>query len=158
MDYEKIKFDISFITQYWNNPPSATIYIDNVELFNGKISTSGTISFYHELVFGPHQLSIRRTGKTNDEVKLHEDGTWADQLLILDQIKIDGIDIKNIVESKSWNEPVYPEPWASEQSAQGQILEEKIIAETHFGHNGTWRLNFSSPFYQFLYNAMDNQI
>ena len=146
---ENIKFEISFESQFHNIPPKAEIYIDNVLKWSGSIdSKSKTIEFYHTLKFSvEHQLSIRRYNKYPQLDK-------QDQLLTLTKLKIDGVDIRNIVWSQSWNEPEYPEPWASQQRSRGIELEEKVIAETCWGHNGTWRLNFTSPFYKFIMNWM----
>ena len=46
--------------------------------------------------------------------------------------------------------PDYPEPWASEQKANGVQLEEQVPGELYLGHNGVWRFNFTSPVYKFL--------
>lgn len=146
---ETIKFEIVFDSQFDNIPPSAEVYVDNELKWTGLIdSKSYAVEFAHTLDFSvDHQLSIKRGNKSQQH-------NGQDQLLTLTKLKIDGVDIRNIVWSQSWNEPQYPEPWASQQRAQGVELEERVIAETCWGHNGTWRLNFTSPFYRFIMNWM----
>lgn len=145
---EKIKFEIFLDTEYWDRPPYAELLIDKTQKFIGPVDNAclQPIVFEHELLFNQtHQLSIRRFGKTNDQVKEN-----LNQTLSIDKILIDGINIRNIMWAYSWNEPDYPEPWATQQRELGVILEDKIPAETVFGHNCTWRLDFTSPFYRFI--------
>jgi|688.fasta_scaffold325873_2 hypothetical protein len=154
---EIIKFIIEFKSDYWDLPPGVTISVDDTIKFDGLVTETNTnINFVHTLTFDqPHQLAITRYNKDDTQRQCDFDGTVRDQLLTITRIIIDGIDIKNIIQSQSFNEPIYPEPWASEQKQLGIVLDKLVIAETCFGHNGTWRLNFTSPFYKFLYNSMD---
>lgn len=146
---EIITFEIFLNSQFDNIPPSADVYVDDELKWSGLINDpTYTIKFEHTLNFSvPHQLSIKRSNKSHQH-------NGQDQLLTLTKLKIDGVDVRNIMWSQSWNEPEYPEPWASQQRAQGIELEEKVLAETCWGHNGTWRLNFTSPFYRFIMNWM----
>lgn len=146
---ETIKFEIFFDSQFDNIPPSADVYVDNELKWSGLVDQkSYTITFTHTLEFSTdHQLTIRRGNKTHQH-------NGQDQLLTLVKLKIDEVDIRNIMWSQSWNEPEYPEPWASQQRSQGVELEQRVIAETCWGHNGAWHLNFTSPFYRFIMNWM----
>ena len=154
---ETIDFQIKFISNYWNNPPWACVLVNDVIKFDGAITeNTSLIKFSHTLEFdSTHCLTIKRSGKSNNEIRKNIDGTIEDQILIIDQIKIDGVDIRNILYTDSYNQPVYPVAWAKEQISAGLTLEKYVPGETHLGHNGTWRLNFTSPFYQFLINKMN---
>ena len=154
---EIIKFIIEFKSDYWDLPPGVTISVDDTIKFDGLVTETNTnINFVHTLTFNqPHQLAITRYNKDDTQRRCDADGTVRDQLLTITLFILDGIDIKNIIQTQSFNEPIYPEPWASEQKQMGIVLDKLVIAETCFGHNGTWRLNFTSPFYKFLYNSMD---
>lgn len=150
MNSEIIKFKFEFYPEYLDNDfPYASILIDNEVKFNGPISDDQcSICFSHTLEFDQtHQLTIKRYAKTNKP-----------QQLTIERISIDGIDIRNIIWVDSYNEPIYPEPWASQQRAAGVKLEKRVIGETCFGHNSTWTLNFTSPFYKFLYDWMDGNL
>lgn len=152
---ETMAFEIILRAEFWDKPPGVEIFVNDQSLFNGLIDNSCyTINFSSTVdLNAEHQLSIRRFNKTTDQTR-YDGQQLLDQLLYIDRISVDGINIRNIIWSKSWNEPVYPEPWATEQRSQGIELQEKIPAETCLGHNGIWRLNFSSPFYKFIMDWM----
>jgi hypothetical protein len=52
-------------------------------------------------------------------------------------------------------EPVYPEPWASEQSAAGVILQSHLSPHTYLGWPGTWTLTFELPVFSWIHNIQD---
>ncbi len=148
---EKILFELSLISIYWKDPPGLEIYLDDVHKFQGLVvDQSVVIKFTHELAFGDHTLQMRRTGKTNHQIRKNEDGEIEGQDLKIDYIKIDGVNIRNMIWTNSYYEPEYPEPWASQQRALGIELESHVLGETWLGHNGIWNLKFTSPFYRFL--------
>jgi hypothetical protein len=152
---ETILFELSFISDYWKDPPGLEIYIDNVQKFQGLVVDQSTvIKFAHELAFGDHILQMRRTGKTNNQTRKNEDGEVESQDLKIDYIKIDGVNIRNMIWTNSYYVPEYPEPWASQQRALGIEIESQVPGETWFGHNGVWNLKFTSPFYRFLMDWM----
>jgi hypothetical protein len=153
MQTEHIKFEIAFKTNWWLSPPIAAIYLDDCEKFNGDIVEDTIIKFSHSLSFIDHKLSIHRSGNSNRQVRMTEFGHQG-QDLIIDWIKIDGVNIRNLIWTNSINTPIYPEPWASEQCAAGIELEKHVLGETHLSHNGVWSLNFTSPFYRFLMDWM----
>ena len=109
-----------------------------------------------------------KMGETSDRVKeiqkllgLKDDGQYGvgTQKAVIafqkeNKIKIDGVDIKNIIWTYSINIPEYPEPWASEYVTAGNILEKEVIGATKFGHNGIWYLDFTSPFYIYIMQWM----
>ena len=88
----------------------------------------------------PHTLELIRSGKSTETA----------QMLHIKTIKLDNIDLKNLVLSRSTFDPEYPEPWASEQIANGVKLENQIQGEMYLGHNGVWRFEFTSPIYKLL--------
>ena len=153
MNSEIIKFKLDLIPYYWDKAPGATILVDNEIKFNGLITESITVSFSHSLNFGSHQLIIKRFNKTNQQVRF-VDGVIESQLLSIKKIIIDDINIRNLIWNNSYNEPDYPEPWATQQRNDGVILEKFVKGETHLGHNSIWRLDFISPFYQFIFDSL----
>jgi hypothetical protein len=156
MNCETIEFELHLLSEYWNKPPMAKIAVDEVEYFNGPVAKGlQIIKFTHTCDFDKsHRLSLTRSGKDDSQCVMLPNGRQLDQKLILEKLKIDSIDIRNIVWSQSINIADYPEPWASEQRAAGNILEEEAIGVTTFGHNGTWKLDFTSPFYIFIMRWM----
>ena len=153
---ETITFELHLLSEFWNTPPLATITLDGCEYFNGPVPAGSTVvKFTHTCEFDqPHRLTLDRQGKTVDEIRTEPDGTRSEQYLTIEKIKIDGVDIRNIIWTYSVNVPIYPEPWASMQIATGNQLNKEVIGETRFGHNGTWHLDFTSPFYIFIMHWM----
>ena len=155
MPTENIKFEFWLNSQYWKSPPIVEIKIDSISKYYKLVESHGInyISFSHELEFDKNYLiQLFRQGKDDSQVRVNHDGTIDDQILIIEKIKIDGINIQNLIDKYSWNEPEYPEPWATEQRNLGITLEEQVLSETNFGHNGVWNLKISSPFYQYMIN------
>lgn len=155
MSQEIIKFSFHFRSEYWDKPPMIAIQLDKQEQFRGEITaTNNVIEFQKPLTFGKHTLSIDRYNKSNSQTKIMPDGSVKDQLLILEKVIIDGIDIKDIVNHYSYTKPSYPEPWASLEKRKGNVLPEYVRGETCWGHNLTWTLKFTSPFYLYVMNWM----
>lgn len=153
---ETISFELYFRPVYWDLPPKVKIFVDDVcHIAEDVTDINNYFKFQHTLEFNKkHRLQIYRYNKLDTQCVVSEDGTLKDQLLIIDKIKIDGINIRNIIDYCSYNEPEYPEPWATQERQCGVVLEQRVIAETVFGHNGLWTLEFTSPFYMFLSSWM----
>lgn len=151
---EKIKFNFNVTSEFWDLPPKIDILVNQDIIWSGPVdSPRQDIVVFHELTLGQdYVLSIRRYNKDNTQCKVSEDGSIKDQYLILNSVKIDDIDIQNLIWHNSWFEPIYPTEWALQQQQQGIILEDKVPGETWLSHNGTWYFKFSSPFYKFVIN------
>lgn len=155
-DQETIIFDIWIGAEFWDKPASIEVSLDNEVKFAStlflpgvqKFSFSATLDFVSQ-----HRLTIKRFGKTIDQTKVIN-GVLQDQIVWLEKLLIDGIDVQHLVHSSSLYFPEFPEPWASEQIKEGIELEYPVISGTHWGHNGVWQLDFTSPFYKFLLNSM----
>lgn len=148
---EKISFELCFRSIYWDLPPVVEVLIDSVSICKEPaVNKEHCIKFFRELDFGQHQLQISRSNKFDDQCKISDDGIMQDQYIVLEKIKIDGIDIQNLIWYRSWYEPDYPKEWAAQQKAKGIDLESKAIGETWWSHNGIWRFDFFSPFYKFV--------
>lgn len=146
MNKETIKFNILLESTFWDKPPKVQVFVNDVLKFQGEVIKSQNVVFNADLEFNrQHKLTIIRQGKTPDQTQGNKD-----QLLIISSIEIDGVNIRDIVFTKSKFIPEYPESWAFEQASNGIDLEKEIIGETILGHNGIWYLDFSSPFYRFL--------
>ena len=149
---ENIFFDIILESTYWDRPPKLEILVDGDQIGKYTIDQfESHIRFKRVMTFDQtHTLELRRTGKTNDQTKIMPDGSLKTQMLKIKTIKLDNIDLKNLVLHSSNFEPNYPEPWASEQQKLGIILETQVPGELYLGHNGVWKFNFNSPIYKFL--------
>lgn len=142
---ELIKFKFGFSSTYWNTPPHIEIAIDNTVYYSGHLHKyKMPIEFTVPLTFADHILQIKRTGKTLAESR-HVDGEWETQSCSLEHLTVDGINIRNILWSKSTFVPVYDETQAGDPVIDGECI---------FGYNGTFNLNFSSPFYQYVVDCV----
>lgn len=151
---EHIRFQFDFIAEFWDLPPCVQIQIDDHVAWSGPITAKkSTVEFWHELEFNvPHAIVLKRSNKHQDQCQLLDDGRRLDQYVIIDHVIIDDIDIQNLIWHRGWYEPDYPEQWRQEQETNGVVLETQVIGETWLSHNGTWRFEFTSPFYQFVIN------
>jgi hypothetical protein len=149
---ENIYFDILLESTYWDRPPELEVVVDGDSVGKYIVDQPNFhIRFRRVMRFDqPHMLELRRTGKTNDQTRVLADGTFETQMLHVKTVKLDNIDLRNLVWHSSQFEPDYPEPWATEQQEQGVKLEKQVVGEMYLGHNGTWRFEFTSPIYKFL--------
>ena len=139
---EHIKFEIHLDIECSRVRPRIKIYVDKQFVFSRSMDLgSHVIKFEYTCDFGDHELRILRSGKTNK---------CPEQSVELKRVIIDGIDIRNIIWINSYNKNIWPDPWASQQREAGVVLEDPVIGETVFGHNCTWTLPFTSPFYKYV--------
>lgn len=141
---ETINFEIILENTYESIKPCVDVVIDDHVVYSKDISKkTSVIKFSHQLdLEKSHTLKIKRKNINKSSNDLG--------LLWLDTLKIDDIDIQHIVWTKSFDFPDFPEPWYSNQIAAGMIFEYPVNGGTHWGHDGEWRLEFTSPFYKFL--------
>lgn len=151
-DSENIYIDLLLEGDYWDRPPVVDVIIDDQLIQTHTVdSYQYRIRFKHQLRFDqPHVLQLNRRGKTDDQNKLLPDGSYQTQTLRIKQVKLDNIDLRNLVWHSCRFYPEYPEPWATQQRDQGIQLETVLTGETTLGHNGVWKFAFTSPIYKFL--------
>ena len=160
MGTEKLKFKLELYATMWDKPPHAEILVNDVSHFSSDITGTeekpDVIEFEAEVEQDKsHALIISRSGKSASQ-------TWVDrkikkvtkdQLLHIKNIEIDWSPLRDVTEVGVYT-PDYPEPWATQQREQlkrtGGILQESFNGVTDLGHNGEWRLTFTSPFHMWL--------
>ncbi len=154
MATEKLKFKLELFATMWDEPPVAEILINDKSYFKGDITSTEDkptiIEFEHEFKENESSdLIIDRSGKNKKETVVEDGKIVKDQLLHIKSIEIDEIDIGALVYEGVYK-PNYPEPWATQQAEAGNKLPETLKNVTQMGHNGTWTLTFTSPFYMWL--------
>ena len=145
MGLESLEFEIVLESRYKITPPAVDIYINQKHVNFGIITKPTVYKFVEQLLPGYHTIEIVKSGKHPDD---------PEQALLLNKCAIDKINLQRIMFNHSRFVPEYPEPWASEQRNAGVTLEESIVGDTFFGHDGTWQLEFSVPFTDFLLRHM----
>lgn len=73
----------------------------------------------------------------------------------IDSISIMGIENKKFIHQGVYR-PQYPEPWASQQRAQGVELNEEIQCADSLGWNGKWRLTISNPPFSWIHKILNH--
>lgn len=144
---ELISFQINAQVKFNSIPPRLSVYInDECKFEQTLLESSVIIEFEHRLMFDQsYQLRLVRQGKTDQD---------PEQMLIIDSIFIDGINVQNLIWSRSQYRPEYPTVWYQQQLAQGLTPESTVPGETWLGHNGEWCMPFSSPFWRHLMEVM----
>lgn len=152
---EVLKFKLELFGTYWDLPPVAEVKINNQSVIKKEItgneSDPTVLEFEHELTEGEeYKLNIVRSNKKGNQTVVNDNGDLVkDQLLNIKSIEIDEIDIGSLVYQGVYT-PEYPEPWATQQHKAGNELPKSFTNATILGHNGTWSLQFESPFYMWL--------
>jgi hypothetical protein len=144
-DCETLKFKVGLSGTYWDRLPEFTISIDDQQYISG---TAGKDIQYYEfdaLVAEncSHQLRIRLENKSDSDVVQNEDQTQIlkDMLLNIESISIDDLDLGILL----WHGSKFVGDDPSRPTIDGCV---------NLGWNGTYILDFSSPFYLWLLEKM----
>jgi hypothetical protein len=106
-----------------------------------KIAKTTTINFEFDTVESC-QLNVELIEKQDQEA------------VIIDQISFFGITDPKFAWAGVY-EPQYPEPWATEQRSQGQVLESQLCPHTYLGWPGKWTLTFSVPVFTWIHRTQN---
>lgn len=140
---EHLHFKIELGGTYWKKAPKYTILVNDQVVVSDHIvtptDTTSFIEFDAEVAEGPCSLKIRLENKDNSDTVQSADKTeiLQDMLLNIGKIEIDEIDLAHLVYQNSvftGDDPTRP------------VLTKCI----NLGWNGTWELEFNSPFYIWL--------
>jgi len=158
-NFENIYFDFWIKSEYFLNPPFMKLTIDDDVYFEDHIKKDMHLRFKKKCSFDHiHKIKIVRSGKTNNDTKFLPDGTLQSQILTIEKIKIDNIDLRNLIWHRCVYAPVYPEPWATEQKNEGVRLPDTLNGTMTLGHNGQWEFDFNCPTYRFLIDWIQNKL
>jgi len=155
MATEKLKFKFKLYATMWDQPPIVEILINNKSYFKQEVTATEAkpqiVEFSADLEEQKeYNLVVHRSNKNKGQTVVNEKGDIIkDQMLHIKDIEIDEIDIGALIFEGVYK-PNYPEPWATEARAKGVDLPETFKNSPTMGHNGTWTLTFSSPFYMWL--------
>ena len=143
MNSENLKFDISLSGTFWGKKPQFSIWLDDQVIQQTELSgLTQDISFTRDLYEGEHSLKIRFENKTINDTVLENGQIVKDMLLNIDDITIDDISLGNLLWSAEYH-------LDNPQEYQGKTIT-KLDNCVNLGWNGTYVLNFTSPFYIWL--------
>lgn len=102
--------------------------------------------------------------ETTVEFAYQASGSSHLQIELIDQQAQEGVEIVDVCffgikdPRFAWTgvyEPVYPEPWASQQRAQGVALKPQLSSHTYLSWPGPWRLTFDLPVFTWMHRVQD---
>ena len=96
------------------------------------------------------ELTIELYGKENKDSII-----GRDLRINIDSVSIMGIENKKFIHRGIYR-PEYPEPWASQQQAQGIQLSKEIKYADSLGWNGKWILTVSNPPFSWIHRVLDH--
>jgi hypothetical protein len=146
---EEVELEIILSSNWWDEPPIAEIYIDDIllepafEVTEKKIENkSRTLKYTVNLSEGPRVLRLCYLNKEDKHTQIDEAGNiLQDQILNLEDLSIDGISLNYLnfklgkfipdLTKRDWLPPV-------------------ITGQCSFGHCGEWQMEFAVPTYLWL--------
>lgn len=144
MSLEKLKFTVSLSATFWDKKPRYTIYVDDEAMAYGEIGENQeTVSFEKEVSLGIHDLSIRLENKESSDTVLENGEIIKDMLLNIDDIEIDDVSLSHL----KWTNSTYH--LDQSQEFKGNIVDD-LSNCVNLGWNGTYKIQFESPFYIWL--------
>ena len=138
---ETIHIGLTFDSVWQSAPPTIEIVNDGrIVVPSTPITTKTILTFDLESWSGRnHTLEVNRRGHDGAEQQICNFVNFA----------ADELDVSALIDHGRFY-PVYPEPWISEQRQQGIDWPAYHQRWREWGWNGTWRLDYRSPFYTWL--------
>jgi hypothetical protein len=134
---------------YFGDPMIRCVIDETAPFFEG--ASQDVISAKIGLVPGYHELIITHYNKQDSDHLLDEQGNIVkDKYVEIVGIEIDDIafSIDELREGHFY--PVYNPYYYQECLDRGQKLPPSISPNLYLGHNGTWKLNFHTPFVEYI--------
>jgi hypothetical protein len=145
MSQEILHFEVVLSGTYWDKKPQFSVWLDDHVVVQSEIVESNirqSIKFEREVDEGSHQLKIRLENKTSQDTVLVNSEMIKDMLLNIDDIIIDDISLGNL----RWDAEYHLD---RPQEYNGNTIT-RLDRCVNLGWNGTYVLNFSTPFYIWL--------
>lgn len=145
---ENLQFKIGLSGTFFNKRPRYSILVNDVEIVTATVETDSGKLFYVEFDHtleenSTNRLSIRLENKTPQDTVVVNNDIVKDMLLNIESIAIDSIDLGFMIWSKSKYKPDRPQKI-------GQDIVSELSNCVNLGWNGSYELEFTSPFYFWL--------
>jgi len=135
----EIKFDLT--PNSVGAAPLSKVMVGTELMWDGPLPRSKTFEFTKFLHKGLHSLEIEL---------YHKPDIDPHQNLQISNLSFGQIHSPRFVWQGVY-QPRYPEPWASQQLAQGIQLQSQLHNTDYLGWNGVWRLGFSVPIFTWIH-------
>lgn len=139
---EQIFFTFKFDSVWSLTPPVIEIINNDIQ-----ICPPTEIKCSTQLIL-PIDLTTTQTNGCLKIIRSNHDGV-TNQTCQLVSVTADDIDLQKILNHTKFY-PIYPRPWYDEQLSQGKDWPEFHYGWITWGWNGTWMLEYSTPFYDWL--------
>ena len=113
----------------------------NGGLFPLRLDKTETINFEFESDV-PCELTVELINKT------------AQEAVVIESVSFFGIEDPKFAWTGVY-EPIYPEPWATEQQDQGVVLKQHLSPHTYLGWSGKWTLTFDVPVFTWIHRVQN---
>lgn len=133
----------------YNGSPEIIVRFDNDILYQGLLTETRCFEIDKNLPKNQYQISVEFNNKQNSDTDIINN---LDKAVIIDRLSFNNIKSDNF-KLEGIYYPDYPEPWASQQQAQGVVLKPQLPAVTYLGWNGVWRVNFSMPIFTWIHGV-----
>jgi len=142
---ETVVIRLGFTSQWQSCPPEIKV-VNNGIVVAESITVIETTQLNFVLELEPNRLHV---------LELHRQGHdgVTQQICGFQSFIVDELDISSIIDHGRFY-PEYPEPWISEQRAQGAEWPPYHVGWRQWGWNGVWRLEYESPFYTWLLHTI----
>lgn len=142
-----IKLSVSLRPIWHQDPPEVSVGI-NKNLTTISLTEASTINF-DLCLSGSNDLVIELLNKTDADTVPDKN---LDKAVVIEDVSFFGISDPKFVWLGVY-EPVYPEPWATEQHDQGVVLKPQLTNQTYLGFNGKWTLTFEMPIFTWIHRV-----
>ena len=78
----------------------------------------------------------------------------AQEAVVIESVSFFGIEDPKFAWAGVY-EPIYPEPWATEQQDRGVVLKQHLSPHTYLGWNGKWTLTFDVPVFTWIHRVQN---
>lgn len=141
----KTRIEIDLEPCYHEDAPRIRWGLDGL-LTDTVLAVPTTLTIDQPLSAGSHRLDIEFYNKTTQDTLMP-----VDKAVRIANIRVEGLSTVKLSQGTYW--PEFPEPWATEQQAQGIDLFETYRTSTYLGWNGRWVFEFSCPIYQWIHRT-----
>ena len=144
MAEEKLSFVVTLSATFWDRRPQFSIWLDDHVVIQSEIISTAQqpVAFERTVDEGPHTLKIRLENKTDSDTVLENSKVVKDMLLNIEDVTIDDISLGTLLWSAEY---ILDES----QKYQGKIIDH-LDGCVNLGWNGTYILEFASPYYLWL--------
>jgi hypothetical protein len=136
---------INLEPQFYKEFPRIQWGIDGLQ-HDIELTDTFSININQKFDAGPHRVEILFYNKYDQDSQQPVDKAVKIKSVLVEELPYTKI-------SQGTYFPEFPEPWGSEQRAQGVDLFETYRHSTYLGWNGLWVFEFSCPIYQWIHRT-----